>query len=50
MRNRHHVNVIAIRKNGELNVAPSPDLPLESGDQVVALGRYEDINLLHEVK
>ena len=48
--NRHHVNVIAIRKNGELNVAPSPDLPLESGDQVVALGRYEDINLLHEVK
>lgn len=50
VRNRHHVNVIAIRKNGELNVAPSPDLPLESGDQVVALGRYEDINLLHEVK
>ena len=50
VRNRHHVNVIAIRKNGELNVAPSPDLPLESGDQVVALDRYEDINLLHEVK
>ena len=50
VRNRHHVNVIAIRKNGELHVAPSPDLPLESGDQVVALGRYEDINLLHEVK
>lgn len=50
VRNRHHVNVIAIRKNGELNVAPSPDLPLESGDQVVALGRYEDISLLHEVK
>ena len=50
VRNRHHVNVIAIRKNGELNVAPSPDLPLESGDHVVALGRYEDINLLHEVK
>lgn len=50
VRNRHHVNVIAIRKNRELNVAPSPDLPLESGDQVVALGRYEDINLLHEVK
>ncbi len=50
VRNRHHVNVIAIRKNGELNVAPSPDRPLESGDQVVALGRYEDINLLHEVK
>lgn len=50
VRNRHHVNVIAIRKNGELNVAPSPDLPLESGDQVVALGRYKDINLLHEVK
>lgn len=50
VRNRHHVNVIAIRKNGELNVAPSPDLSLESGDQVVALGRYEDINLLHEVK
>ena len=50
VRNRHHVNVIAIRKNGELNVAPSPDLPLESGDQVVARGRYEDLNLLLEVK
>ena len=50
VRNRHHVNVIAIRKNGELNVAPSPDLPLEWGDQEVTLARYEGINLLREVK
>ena len=50
MRKKHQVNIIAIRKDGTLNVAPDPNAPLEQGDQVVALGRSEDINLLHEVR
>ena len=53
VRNRYHVNVIAIRKaaeGGQIHVAPIVDCVLEQGDRVVALGRNEDTNLLHEVK
>ena len=50
VRKKHQVNIIAIRKDGTLSVAPDPNAPLEQGDQVVALGRSEDINLLHEVR
>ena len=50
VRKKHQVNIIAIRKDGTLNVAPDPNAPLEQGDQVVALGHSEDINLLHEVR
>ena len=50
VRKKHQVNIIAIRKDGTLSVAPDPNAPLEQGDQVVALGRGEDINLLHEVR
>lgn len=54
VRNSYHVNIIAVRKGKdqerELDVAPGADYVLESGDHVVALGRSEAINLLHEVK
>ena len=52
IRNRYHVNVIAIRKaseGGQIHVAPIVDYSLENGDRVVVLGRNEDTNLLHEV-
>lgn len=52
VRNAFHVNLIAVRKSGQggpLNVAPGADYRLEQGDNIVALGRSEDINLLHEV-
>ncbi len=52
VRNAFHVNLIAVRRSGQggpLNVAPGADYRLEQGDNVVALGRSEDINLLHEV-
>ncbi|WP_251446072.1 potassium channel family protein [Vermiculatibacterium agrestimuris] len=52
VRNAFHVNLIAVCRSGQggpLNVAPGADYRLEQGDNVVALGRSEDINLLHEV-
>lgn len=53
VRNAYHVNIIAVRKAdspGTLNVAPGANCALEEGDNVVAVGRSEDINRLHEVR
>ena len=53
VRNRYHVNVIAVRKakaDRDLDVAPGADYVLEEKDNLVVLGRSEDINHLHEVK
>lgn len=53
VRNAFHVNIIAVRKAdhpGTLNVAPGANCMLEAGDNVIALGRSEDINRLHEAK
>lgn len=53
VRNTFHVNIIAVRKKdapGTLNVAPGANCALEEGDNVVAVGRSEDINRLHEVR
>ncbi len=52
VRNAYHVTVIALRhgQGGELDVSPRPEVPMEAGDNVVALGRSEDIGRLHEVK
>lgn len=53
VRKNYHVNIIAIRKSGEereLEITFGPDAPLEQGDILVAMGRSEDINRLHEVK
>ena len=51
--NAFHVNIIAVRKAsspGTLNVAPGADCMLEAGDNVVAVGRGDDIDRLHEVR
>jgi len=53
VRNRFHVNIIAVRSAGQsetLNLAPGGSYTVREGDNVVVLGRSEDINLLHEVK
>lgn len=51
VRNAFHVTIIAVRHGagGALDVSPRADVPLEGGDNIVALGRSEDINRLHEV-
>ena len=53
VRNAFHVNIIAVRPSetpSALNVAPGAACVLREGDHVVAVGRSEDINRLHEVK
>jgi len=52
IRKHYHVNVIAVRaaQSGALHVSPIADYALRDGDCVEVLGRYEDINRLHEVK
>lgn len=51
VRNTFHVNIIAVRKAGvhTLDVAPDAGYVLTGGDSVVALGRSEDIDRLHEL-
>lgn len=52
VRNAFHVNIIAVRKADKpssLDVTPGAACILEAGDNVVAVGRSEDINRLHEV-
>ena len=52
VRNAFHVTIIALRsgETGTLNVSPRADEPMREGDNVVALGRSEDINRLSEVQ
>ena len=52
VRNAFHVNIIAVRRKdtpSTLDVAPGANCVLGAGDNVVAVGRSEDINRLHEV-
>lgn len=51
VRNTWHVNIIAVRKAGAsgLNVAPGADCVVEAGDAVVALGRTEAVDGLHDL-
>ena len=50
IRARHRVNIIAVRKGErEMEIAPGGEYVLERGDEVVALGRTEDINRLQEL-
>ena len=51
VRARYKVNIIAVRKKGAemFDVTPGPNMIMESGDSVVALGRTEDVNRLQDL-
>ena len=52
VRAKYQVNVIALRRNGDehdLQMSPSADDVIGPGDVVVTLGRYEDIDRLHQL-
>ena len=52
VRAKYKVNIIAIRRNGnehDLQMTPGADYVIGPEDVVVTLGRYEDIDLLHEL-
>ncbi len=43
LRKNQHLNVAAVRRNGEIQIPPDPTRPFEEGDQLVLLGRKESI-------
>ena len=52
VRAKYKVNLIAIRRNGnehDLQMTPGADYVISPDDVIVTLGRYEDIDLLHEL-
>lgn len=52
VRAKYKVNIIAIRRKGnehDLQMTPGADYVIGPEDVVVTLGRYEDIDLLHEL-
>ena len=52
VRAKYKVNIIAIRRNGnehDLQMTPRAHYVIVPEDVVVTLGRYEDIDLLHEL-
>lgn len=49
VRNVHHVNIIAVRGSGDLNIAPGATYALAPGDVLVVLGRTVDIDALRDL-
>ena len=49
LRGKYGINVVAIKRNNEIDVSPSADEKIESGDIIVAIGSIEDLNKLEHV-
>lgn len=49
VRARYHLNVLAVRRKGQLTIAPGRDFAFQAGDDVVVLGRNEDIRALEKL-
>lgn len=43
LRNRYHINVIAIRRGTDINLTPKRDDRIEEGDTVVMVGKNENL-------
>lgn len=46
LRNRHHINVLAVRREGDLQLNWNPDEPLVSGDSLVVIADKKDFDRL----
>lgn len=49
VRANHGINVMAIKRNDEINVSPNADDMIETGDIVVAIGSTEDLTKLENI-
>lgn len=49
LRAKRKINVIGIRRDGELNVNPDAAEPLEDGDILVVIGKNDELNKLREL-
>lgn len=50
VRAAHGVNIIAVRNKAGINAAPGGEYVVEQGDELVTLGRTEDVNRLQNLK
>ena len=50
VRAAHGVNIIAVRNQAGINAAPGGEYVVEPGDELVTLGRTEDVNRLQNLK
>lgn len=50
VRAAHGVNIIAVRSKAGINAAPGGEYVVEPGDELVTLGRTEDVNRLQNLK
>lgn len=48
MRAKYGINVVAIRRNNHINVAPKADDVIVPGDVIVAIGSYDSLTKLEE--
>lgn len=49
VRAKFGINVVAIKRNNEIDVSPSANEKIESGDIIVAIGSIEDLNKLENI-
>lgn len=43
VRSRYHVNIIAVKSNDKLNIAPGADYTFSRGDHLVVIGKASDV-------
>ncbi|HET7629447.1 MAG TPA: TrkA family potassium uptake protein [Bacillales bacterium] len=48
VRAKYGVNIVAIKREGEINVSPSPNQVIHRGDILIVIGADEDINRLEK--
>lgn len=49
MRSNYGINVVALKRNSEVNVSPSADDVIQEGDVIVAIGGAEEINKIETI-
>lgn len=50
MRARYGINVVAVKRQDDIDVVPSSEYKIIKGDIVVAIGKYKNINKLEIIK
>jgi trk system potassium uptake protein TrkA len=48
VRKKYGISILAIHRNGQFIVSPSPDLAFENGDILLVLGKKDDIDSLEQ--
>jgi trk system potassium uptake protein TrkA len=50
MRAKYGINVVAIKRQDNIDIAPSSEYKILKGDIVVAIGKYKNLNKLEIIK